>query len=165
MNTAQTIASGFSRWIDDVAGTVANVLARLSNPRTVTLIQDNNDEFLMRLDTVTSSRPSVDKIRIGAAQVNSPPADVAALLSGSRVKVILKPDQFLFRPLELPRRAGEFLQGIVRAQIDRLTPWDASSAAFGWSRPVPTIPDRMTVTIAATALSLIKPLVDTLAKW
>jgi general secretion pathway protein L len=75
---------------------------------------------------------------------------LAQIFKGSRVEIILQPHRFLFRPLELPARAADFLDGIVRAQIDRLTPWSASEAVFGCSAPVKSGTESITTMIAAT---------------
>jgi len=63
------------------------------------------------------------------------PADWEATLRGSRVELLLKSDHVLFRSLDFPRQAADFLDGMIRAQIDRLTPWSANDAVFGWGRP------------------------------
>src|SRR5262249_4342305 len=69
----------------------------------------------------------------------------------------------LFRPLELPKRAVEFLDGIVRAQIDRLTPWTPGEAVFSWTPPTDAPNDRIELTIAATARARVAPYVQAIA--
>jgi general secretion pathway protein L len=99
---------------------------------------------------------------VDGALTESLPVDWMAALRGSQVEVILHPRRFLVRPLELPRQAIDFLDGIVRAQIDRLTPWNASDAAFGWTRPV-DVDDRIKLSIVATARAMVSPYVNSLA--
>ena len=52
----------------------------------------------------------------------------------------------------------------MRAQIDRLTPWTADEAVFGWSPPAELGNDRIVVTVAATARAKVAPCVDALSE-
>ena len=88
--------------------------------------------------------------RIGFADGALSAPNLAQVFRGSRVEIVLQPKRFLFRPLELPARAADFLEGIVRAQIDRLTPWSASEAVFGCSAPAASGAESITTMIAAT---------------
>jgi general secretion pathway protein L len=78
------------------------------------------------------------------------------------VELVLQSGRFLFQPLELPSRAADFLQGIVRTQIDRLTPWNVGEVAFGWTKPSPGEHDRIVITVAATATAAVQPYVQTM---
>jgi general secretion pathway protein L len=155
------IADGFTRWIDSVAGTFVIWLERYTPPRVVKLVENESGEFVLRIDeSIGAPSPVSEPVRISEGKIIDAVADsLSTALPGSRVELILQPDRFLFRPLDLPNRASEFLDGIVRTQIDRLTPWSASDAAFGWSKPAQSGADRITVIIAATALTLVAPYV------
>ncbi|MFN5716610.1 MAG: fimbrial assembly protein, partial [Bradyrhizobium sp.] len=59
-------------------------------------------------------------------------ADWKAALDGSRIEVRLRSDQIVSRVLDFPSQAADFLDGMIRAQVDRLTPWTAADAVFGW---------------------------------
>ena len=155
MHATDKIAKGISVWLDAVAVTAVNMLDRFVRPRTVKLLQVSSNEFEIRTESDASSS---EKFQLAAGL--KVPARIAAALSGSRVELVLKPDLFLFRPIELPSRATEFLQGIVRAQIDRLTPWSAPAAVFGWGKPTDSSSGSVVLTIAATAQSMLKPYLD-----
>lgn len=152
----QVLKRGYAAFFDSVAMTLANYLDRLRRPRTVKLVQRSSAEFEMRIED--SGR--AERFTVRGDALDGAPASVVAALDRSRVELVLQPEHFLFRPLELPSRASEFLEGIARSQIDRLTPWTATTAAFGWSKPTKLGSDRMLVTIAATAQSLLQPYRD-----
>jgi general secretion pathway protein L len=165
MNALSLITEGFSRWIDSVAGTVLNLHAWLAPPLVITLVEGDAGEFTIRADRQNADPSSTgERIRMAEGKViDALPASMAENLPGSRVDLVLRSDRFLFRPLELPGRAAEFLDGVVRSQIDRLTPWSAAEAAFGWSKPTKAGTDRFITTIAATALGRVTPFVRSIA--
>jgi general secretion pathway protein L len=164
MTVLRQIADGFSRWIDSVAATLAGMFARFTSSRGVQLVEEDGDVFVVRTPGEDVQSQSPERVRIVNGQVSGPlPASLATLLQGSQAEIVLRPARFLFRPLELPQRASEFLDGIVRAQIDRLTPWSPADAVFGWSKPVEISNNRIVVTVAATARALITPYVQALA--
>jgi general secretion pathway protein L len=156
MNFLRQIAEGFSRWMDAVAAAAVAILGRLLAPRVVRLTEQANGSFTLQVPADKTS-PSFAPIRItkGVASCSS---EAAAALKGSQVELAMRPGQFFFRAIELPRRASEFIDGIVQAQIDRITPWAASEAFVGWSQPAGIANDKITVTIAAAPRAQIIPL-------
>jgi len=48
------------------------------------------------------------------------------------VTLELPPDEIVLQRIEVPARAREFLSGIVRNRIDRLSPWPVDQVAYGF---------------------------------
>jgi general secretion pathway protein L len=165
MTAASAVGAAFSRWIDSIAGTIAGLLDRFAPPPVVRLVENEAGTFALEHDgSAPAVRPSGDLVCIAEdGQLDRMPESIAAAVPGSRVELLLGPTRFLLRTLELPAPAREFLDGIVRSQIDRLTPWTAADAAFGWSAPKPVGPDRIEVEVAATALVMVQPYVRAIA--
>ena len=156
----------FSRWIDSVADLITILMSRFAPLRKVRLVENKSGEFVVHTNEgIADSSFTHDRIRIVDGQIDhrSGSAMTSTTLAGSHIELVLQSDRFIFRPLELPTRANEFMPGIVRSQIDRITPWNAADAAFGWSEPVQTDGEKMVVTIVATTLSSIRPYVQAIA--
>jgi general secretion pathway protein L len=165
MNILRQISDSFSQWIDSVAASVNSVLARWGSQHQVQLIEGDGDTFTLHAlgDTKEANVPD-QQIRIAQGAIaDELSADWLAWLRGSRVELILRPARFMFRPLELPKRAAEFLAGIVRSQIDRLTPWTATEAVYSWTPPADAANERIQLTVAATARALVMPYVQAVA--
>lgn len=161
MKTFATVREMFFRWIDGVAIVVAGLLDQWAKPRIIKIVEQGPGEFSIQMSEETFSTNSFKAI-----QGRPDPfawASLKATLEGNRVELFLRPDRFLFRRLELPPRAADFLDGIVRAQIDRLTPWTATEAAFGCSKPGEAGADPLVVTVAATSMAFIEPIVQSMA--
>lgn len=150
----------FGEWIASVCHAVDVLAGRFVRSRRITLTE--LDDGRLTASTVSSDNsaalPDV-AFRPGAGR---PPLPVewTAAFAGSRVEVELHPVQIMTDRLDFPSRAADFLDGMIRAQIDRLTPWSASDAVFGWSSPVTVDKDRIEVTLAATSKLKVAPLLQ-----
>jgi general secretion pathway protein L len=162
MSVLRQIGEEFSSWLDSVAATSVALFGKVVSRRGVQLVEERTGVFALQ-DRGHAAIPT-ERLTITDGQVvGELPANLATTLRGSRVELVLQPSRFLFRPLELPGRAAEFLEGVVRSQVDRLTPWTAADAVFGCTIPVPAGPERIVVTVAATARAMVMPLVQALA--
>jgi general secretion pathway protein L len=152
--------AGFSTWVGDAAAGLARLRAMLQRGRRIELIEQADGAFLAAEWSKGTAKPVGEPpLRLESDRFAGPiSARMRMLLAQSRVEVLLAPSSFVFRRLDLPHAAGQFLEGVVRSQIDRLTPWSPSEAAFGWSAPVNASPERIAVTVAATARALVAPI-------
>src|SRR5450631_65447 len=159
MKVLRQIIEAFSRWINSVGATINLIFDRFRSQLHVQLIEAERDTFTFHmLDNVKNSYLLDHPVRIvNGSVVGTLPPNWVTVLQGSRIELVLQPSRFLFQPLELPKRATEYLEGIVRSQIDRLTPWAANEAVYSWTPPVDTANDRIHLTIAATARAKIAP--------
>jgi len=156
------IAAWASRVLDDAASFFVRIGDIFRSTQKVRLVEQPDGAFLLEQSGKRAkSGPVGPALRIADGKLAEPiPAKTRTMLAGSHLEITLQASRFIFRPLELPRRASEFLEGIVRAQIDRLTPWKPAEAVFGWSEPVLAGADRLEVTVAATAQEALQPVVQ-----
>ena len=165
MSWRRRIIEASSLWIDHVATAILALRDSWRPAPFLRLVEQQDGSFALQR---TSPKSELDLpselIRIADGRIDAAvSAKLAAAFARARVELVLQDHRFIFRPLELPRRASDFLEGIVRAQIDRLTPWSAADAAFGWRPATEDANDRMVVTVAATARKLIAPFVSAIA--
>ena len=152
----------FDEWIAAVAGTVESVAGRLVRRRQILLSEGAGNTFTARLASARNGPVLPDvSFRLSQGRPSpSLPADWEAALRGSRVEVLLTSGQVLFRSLDFPKQAVDFLDGMIRAQIDRLTPWAADDVIFGWSPPSTIANERVELTLAAMSKADTQPLVQ-----
>jgi general secretion pathway protein L len=157
-----SIEEVLSQWIDSVVEFAAGHLSRFGSPRTVRLIEEESGEFGVQSDQRGTTDQSISRrVHIAGGHTDD---GLATIVASNHVELVLRPNRFIFRELELPKRATDFMPGVVRSQIDRLTPWSATDAAFGWGVPMEADDDKMAVTLAATTIALIEPYVQAIVE-
>ena len=158
MSSLSTLHAIFDAWTGTVAGAAVSGLERMVQPRLVRLVEGETGTFALE-----ASKPENIPKEIAFEDGKFSYANLAQVVRGCRIEIVLRPARFLFRPLELPARAADFLEGIVRAQIDRMTPWNATDAVFGCSTPVAQGSETITTMIAAAPRRLVMGYVEALS--
>lgn len=150
----------FAAWIAAVAAAIEAVMALVVPPRRVLLREGDANCFEARVTSRIKGATSEDaSFRLLHGRVEPPLSpEWLATLRGSHTEIMMRPDDLLFRTIEFPKQAEDFLDGMVRAQIDRLTPWTAGDVVFGMTPPVPIAGERITLVLAATSRQKIQPL-------
>lgn len=162
MSLPTQITTALSLWIDSVVRTVSAQLERAHGARRIAVVEDEADVLTLRLASKAANKdgnlPSC-RIKLAEGGLNGPlPPEWTAAMRGANVELTLQPSRFVFRPLELPSRAAEFLDGIIRSQIDRLTPWNAADVVFHWTPPQGIADDHIALTVVATARTAVTSL-------
>ena len=162
MSMISELKQVFGAWITAVAGAIDAAAAHYARPRQVLLREGEGNTFTITM-LPAPNRPALPEVSFGLpdGRPHPPlPADWQTALRRSRIEIVLEPSHVMFRSLDFPRQAGDFLAGMLRAQIDRLTPWTATDAIFGWSPPTPIANERIELIFAATSKHKAQPLVQ-----
>lgn len=160
MSAIERLRDEFRDWMGQAAQGIASGFDRLRVRRDVTVVEDARDHFVMSVVARKGQAPLADHafVLTDGEPVPDLPQAWRDVLAGCRLDWRLQPWRCLLRPLDLPRQAAEFLDGMVRAQIDRLTPWSPADAVFGWSPAEEIAGGRIRLMIAAASRNSVQPL-------
>src|ERR1051325_8315107 len=90
-------------WTDTVAATVIAMFDRVSSPRVVRLIEQNDGSFAVE---AAAGKSEQLPRHLAFADGNFAESNLAPMFRGSRVEIDLQPRRFVFCPIELPARAA-----------------------------------------------------------
>lgn len=93
LNSLRTIVDA---WTGAVAGTIVAALERMVSPRVVRLVEGESGAFALE---AAKSENIPKEIAFEDGKFATP--NLAQIVRGSRVEIVLRPSRFLFRPLEL----------------------------------------------------------------
>ena len=146
-------------FLDGLAEAVTEITDRLHRRAPVLLLDQGGGVYaLQQQDGTREAAP----IRIAEADGKPAlqPPEAAQKLAGADVDVILPNDELLIRTLDpLPAESRQYLDGIVRHQLERLVPWRAENVLYSYqAAPASDGDGRLIVKVAATARSLHAPL-------
>src|ERR1700753_1771241 len=143
----------FDDWIAAVAGAVDAIVGKYAPRTQIVLGGECTGVLTARLKSVAKGPALPDvSFRIADGRPSpSLPADWQAAFRGSRIETDLAPSQVLLRPLDFPKQAADFLDRMIRTEIDPMTSWRAEYAVFGWSSSSLNNPERIELTLAATS--------------
>jgi general secretion pathway protein L len=165
MKTPGPIVQVALSWIGAATNCFMTLVERLASPQVVAFGENKHSDLVLQkgaehLGQLGSNLniPIVNE----SIDFNAVPG-LTTQLQHKNVELTLQSHRFIFLPIELPSRAADFLEGLVRAQIDRLTPWTPNEAAFGWGSPTKKDEHHIVVNLAATAQAFIRPYLDAIA--
>jgi general secretion pathway protein L len=149
-----------TEWIDAVSRAVDAVAGHFVRSQRIRLVEGDDGAFTASAGSAKSGIRLPDLFFHLESGTPLPPLspDWKAAFRGSRIEAQLRPDRIMTHRLDFPGKAADFLDGMIRAQIDRLTPWTVNDAVFGWSSPAPAPNDRIEVIFAATSKQKVNPL-------
>src|SRR5215510_7219716 len=127
---AHVIIAVLKRWIEVLAKLVLAWREQRRSQRTLMISEENGDLFVRRSEADAAGRKAEPKPKVLSAATAK---RVARSARGRFVILALSADKIVTRHLNVPTQAREFLAGIVRNQIERLSPWPAGEVVYGFA--------------------------------
>ena len=161
MKLTETIEQGLTAWTASVALAVEAVADRQLSRGRVVVEYHRLDHVVLTLQAPSRGKPALPPATINLAAAAPRPAlspEWLRALRGCALEVHVAAGNLLVRPLDFPRQAEPFLDGMIRTQIARLTPWTIDQVVFGFGTAPAAANDRIAVTLIAAPRALIQPL-------
>jgi general secretion pathway protein L len=115
------------RWLDILARLWLGWRERRRARNWLKILQDGERLILRQVGGKEQSFPG-----LLSPSGDAMPVEIARAARGSFVIFELAPDEIISRRLTVPAQARDLLPGIVRNQIERLSPWRAAQAYYGF---------------------------------
>ncbi|BAM92480.1 general secretion pathway protein L, GspL [Bradyrhizobium oligotrophicum S58] len=161
MKLTEAIERGLTVWTATVAAAVEAVADRQLKRSRVVVRLDQPGRIALTVQVPSKAKPVLAPAKVnlteGAPHVTLSP-EWLRTLRGASLEIHLTAENVLVRPLDFPKQAEPFLDGMIRTQIGRLTPWHIDQALYGFSATHPVANDRIALTLAATPRALVQPL-------
>ena len=135
------IAALWRRWTE-VLTLVWFAWQEARRARQAMLVADENGHFVVRTSPGNPGTarppetPDENAVLATLARGAEAPAQVTQAARGSLVVFELPSDIVVVRRITVPAQAREFLAGIIRNQIERLSPWYADEVVYGFDADV-----------------------------
>jgi general secretion pathway protein L len=121
------LTARFHQWIAILASLLSDWIEEW-HARDCVLVERDNGQFILRGSRPTGGDFSIN-LPIGQRLANN----IDAQLRNRPIVYALQRDKFVTRTLTVPAQAQAFLPGIVRNQIERLSPWPLAQTIYGFS--------------------------------
>jgi len=159
------------RWIEVLAG-VYFACCEAWGVRRAVIIACEGDHFTLRkvmpkanADPLSMQIDATDQDEVSAlVPGNSIPGRIRRAVDDSQIIFELPSAEVVVRRISVPAQARDFLLGIVRNRIDRLSPWPVDQTAYGVdAAPNSEDPANLDVRVLITSRSAIDAVRDRLA--
>ena len=144
----------FMRWLDILAGLLLLWRERRSARHWLKVVRQPDQLIVQQMRG--QQQVSVSTIADGAAV----PIEVARAAQSSFIVLELPADQVVSRRMNVPARARDLLPGIVRNQIERLSPWRVNQAAYGFDAATNGDASGLDVRVLITSRALLEEACD-----
>jgi general secretion pathway protein L len=141
----------FEAWIGKVSDAVIEIVESLRPRNTVEMVEGLDESFAVGAPLL--AEPGTERWNVGSISSLD-------IVQGALLHVRLLPTRFTFREMEVPETATEFVDGLVRSQLDKLMPWNPASAVYGWTKTADLPTGDMKLALAGCSLQSIQPLVE-----
>jgi general secretion pathway protein L len=164
MRVLNSLRNALDWFVDGLTQAISDIEDRLRRRTPLRLIDVGSGNYAVEQSQGVRA-PGLARIdQTGPAPRLLPPA-LAETAENRDIDVVLPADELLVRTLDpLPPESKQYLDGIVRHQLERLVPWRADNVLHTYRAvPAGNGDNRLIVTVAATAKSLHAPLFTALA--
>jgi len=144
------ITALFNQWLDTLAGLVDGMRNAMREQRAIKATEQDN-LFTLRSNAGAGSESEPLPLAVLSAGTRAP-EEVVKNLCGKFILLEYPAAQIITRHLSAPAQARDFLAGVVRNQIDRLSPWPATQILYGYQISEATSDQSMLDVVISIAL-------------